>query len=93
MSTYEMFTCPGCESRFRVVFPEPLPSHYAKHSKIKLKCSTCGEVREPYASVLARIMRAPEPGIPSIDALEISPPDPNPPADASTPTESRGRGG
>jgi hypothetical protein len=83
MPTYEMYTCPGCESKFRVAFPDPLPSHYTKHSKVKLKCSVCGEVREPYAAVLARIMQAPGPGIPAIGALEISPPDPNPPPDFS----------
>ena len=58
-----------------------MPSHYANSSKIKLKCLACGEEREPYAFLLDRIMQAPEPGIPSIEALEISPPDPNPPPD------------
>jgi hypothetical protein len=80
MQSYKTYSCPGCESSFRVVFPDPVPSHYANQSKIKLKCSTCGEVREPYAFVLDRIMQAPEPGIPSIAAMEISLPDMNPPA-------------
>lgn len=83
MPSYKTYICPGCESHFRVVFPDPLPSHYAKHSKIKLKCSTCGEVREPYTFLLATIMRAPEARMPSIETLEISLPDPNLPADAA----------
>jgi hypothetical protein len=81
MPSYRTYTCPGCESSFRVVFPEPVPSHYANRSKIKLKCSACGEVREPYAFLLDRIMQSPEPGIPSIEVMEISLPDLNPPAD------------
>ena len=80
MPSYRTYTCPGCESSFRVVCPDPVPSHHGKLSKIKLKCSTCGEVREPYAFLLDRIMQAPEPGIPTIEVLEISPPDLNPPA-------------
>ena len=80
MPSYKTYTCPGCENSFRVVFPEPVPSHYSNRSKIKLKCSACGEVREPYAFLLDRIMQAPEPGIPSIEALEIFAPDPNTPA-------------
>ena len=83
MPSYRTYTCTGCGSKFRIVHPGPMPSHYANPSKIKLKCSRCGEVREPYALLLATIMQAPEPGIPSIEVLEISLPDPNPPTDAS----------
>lgn len=83
MSNYQTYTCPGCESQFRVIFPDPVPTHYSIRSKIKLKCSTCDEAREPYSFLLARIIRAPEPGIPSIEALSISLPDPSPRADAS----------
>ena len=83
MPSYKTYTSPGCESSFRVVFPEPVPSHFANRSKVKLKCSACGEVREPYAFLLDRIMQAPEPDIPSVEVMEISLPDPNPPAHAS----------
>ena len=35
------------------------------------------------SSGLAKIIQAPEPDIPAIEVLEISPPDPNPPPDFS----------
>jgi len=35
MPSYRTYTCPSCESSFRVVFPDPVPSHYANQSKIK----------------------------------------------------------
>ena len=83
MPSYRTYTCPGCESSFRVVLTGSVPSHYARSSKIKLKCLACGEVREPYAFLLDTIMQAPQPGIPSIETLEISLPDTNPDPAAS----------
>jgi hypothetical protein len=40
---YDSFTCPNCEQSFRVIWPEPLPSHYHYlNSKITMKCPHCG---------------------------------------------------
>lgn len=78
MPSYNLFTCPGCEEKFRVIWPDPLPAHYHRHSKIKIKCSSCGEVREPYAFLFDTILQAPERGIQSIEVLAISPRDPSP---------------
>jgi len=38
MENYKMFMCPNCESHFRVTWPEPLPVHYHRFSKIKIEC-------------------------------------------------------
>jgi hypothetical protein len=43
-----------------------------------MKCPNCGEVTELYAYLFDRILRAPEPGIPSVEVLSISPRDRNP---------------
>jgi hypothetical protein len=83
MASYNLFTCPGCENRFRVIWPNPLPSHFHRDSKVKLKCSSCGEMTELYDFHLDTIVQAPEPGIPSVEVLSISPRDPNPDPDAS----------
>ena len=46
MPTYDSFMCPNCEHYFRVIWPDPMPSHHDCCSKIKLKCPDCGEVTE-----------------------------------------------
>jgi len=46
MPSYDSFMCPNCEHHFRVIWPEPLPTHYHLLSKIKMKCPDCGEVTE-----------------------------------------------
>jgi hypothetical protein len=70
--------CPNCEHHFRVIWPEPLPNHYHLCSKIKIKCPDCQEVTEVYDFLIDRIMCAPDPSIPTVDVLSISPRDPNP---------------
>ena len=82
MPSYDSFMCPNCESHFRVIWPEPLPSHHHKCSKIRMKCPDCGEVTELYAFLMAKITKAPAPEIPSVEVLSISPRDPNPDPDA-----------
>ena len=83
MPSYSLFTCPGCENKFRVLWPFPLPAHHHKFSKIKIQCPNCGEVREPYNFLLEIISQVPEPGIPTVEVLAISPRDPHPDPDAS----------
>jgi hypothetical protein len=78
MPSYDSFMCPNCEGHFRVIWPEPLPSHYHLCSKIKMKCPDCGEVTELYDYLIDRILQAPEPGIPSVEVLSIPLRDPNP---------------
>ncbi len=78
MPSYDSFMCPNCEHHFRVIWPEPLPSHYHLCSKIKIKCPDCQEVTEVYDFLIDRIMCAPDPNIPTVDVLSISPRDPNP---------------
>jgi hypothetical protein len=82
MASYHSFTCPGCESSFCVLWPEPLPSHFHPSSQVKLKCPSCGQLTELYAFLLNRILQAPEPGIPTVQTESISPRDPNPDPDA-----------
>jgi hypothetical protein len=43
-----------------------------------MKCLDCGEVTELYDYLIAKIFQAPEPDIPSVGVLSISPRDPNP---------------
>jgi len=52
--------------------PEPVPTNVEK------KCPHCGEVNEVYGFIIDKIKSAPEPGIPSVEVLSISPRDPNP---------------
>jgi hypothetical protein len=79
---YDSFTCPNCEQSLCVIWPEPLPSHYHHlNSKITMKCP-CGELSEVYGFIIDKIKSTPEPGIPSIEVLAISPRDPNPDRDA-----------
>ncbi len=33
MPSYDLFTCPGCEEKFRVIWPDPLPNHHGKHQQ------------------------------------------------------------
>ena len=82
MPSYDSFMCPNCEHYFRVIWPDPIPSHHDCCSKIKMKCPDCGEVTELYDYLIDKIMQAPEPGIPSVEVLSISPRDPNPDPDA-----------
>ena len=78
MPSYDSFMCPNCEDYFRVIWPNPIPSHHDPCSKIRMKCPDCGEVTELYDLLIDKIMQAPEPGIPSVEVLSISPRDPNP---------------
>ncbi len=48
MPSYDSFMCPNCEHHFRVIWPEPVPTHYHLCSKIKMKCPDCNEVSELY---------------------------------------------
>jgi hypothetical protein len=57
MPSYNLFTCPGCEDKFRVIWPNPLPSHFHRDSKVKLKCSSCGEMTELYDFLLDTVSR------------------------------------
>jgi hypothetical protein len=82
MPSYKSFRCPNCEHHFRAIWPDPLPSYYHKCSKIKMKCPDCGEVTELYDFLIDKVLQAPEPGIPSVEVLAISPRDPNPDPDA-----------
>ena len=83
MPGYDSFCCPNCEGHFRVIWPEPMPSHHHRCSKIKIKCPSCGDVSEPYDFLLARIKPDPQPGIASVEPLSISQRDPNPDPDAA----------
>ena len=78
MPSYDSFMCPNCEGHFRVIWPEPLPSHYHLCSKIKMKCPDCNEVTELYDFLIDRITQPPDPSIPTVDVLSISPRDLNP---------------
>jgi hypothetical protein len=62
MPSYDSFMCPNCEHYFRVVWPDPMPSHHDPCSKIKMKCPDCGEVTELYDYLITKILQAPEPG-------------------------------
>jgi len=75
---YKMYMCPNCEHHFRVIWPDPLPSYQDPCSKIKMKCPDCQEVTDLYDFLIDRIMCAPDPSIPTVDCLSISPRDPNP---------------
>jgi hypothetical protein len=78
MASYKSFMCPDCEHYFRVIWPDPMPSHYDPLSKIKMNCPNCGEVTELYDYLLSRILQPPDPSLPTVDVLSISPRDPNP---------------
>ena len=82
MPSYDSFMCPNCEHHFRVIWPEALPSHYHPCSKIKMKCPDCNEVTELYDFLIDRITQPPDPSIPTVDVLSISPRDLNPDANA-----------
>jgi hypothetical protein len=83
MPSYHLFTCPGCENQFRVVWPTPVPAHLCNQSKIGLTCPACNEQFEPYVFLLAKILCAPDPAIPTVRVETISPRDPNPDPEAS----------
>ena len=78
MESHRMYMCPSCEGHFRVIWPDPLPSHYHVCSKIRIKCPDCRDVTELYDFLIDRIMCAPDPSIPAVEVLSISPRDPNP---------------
>ncbi len=78
MPSYDSFMCPNCEHHFRVIWPEPVPTHHHLCSKIKMKCPDCQDVTELYDFLIDRIMCAPDPSILTVDVLSISPRDPNP---------------
>lgn len=79
---YHLYTCPNCESHFRVVWPQCLPNHLHLCSKIKIKCSACEELTELYAFLLDKILQAPEQSIPTVQIESISPRDLKPDPDA-----------
>jgi len=74
MPSYHLYTCPGCEAYFRVVWPKPIPNHLHLCSKIKLTCPECHETNEPYAFLLGKILRPPNPDIRTVQVEAISPP-------------------
>jgi len=78
MPSYHLYTCPGCEANFRVVWPNPVPAHLHLCSKIKITCPDCGETNEPYGFLLDKILQAPDPARATVQVESISPPDPNP---------------
>ena len=43
-----------------------------------MKCPECGEVTELYDFLIDRITQSPDPSIPTVEVLSISPRDPNP---------------
>ena len=49
--------CPNCEGHFRVIWPDPLPTHYDCCSKIRIKCPDCGEVTELYDYLIDKILQ------------------------------------
>jgi hypothetical protein len=81
MPHYHSFTCPGCESHFRVIWPEPCPS-VNPVSRVTITCPACKEQTEPYAFLVDKILCAPEPGIPTVQIAAISERDPNAKPDA-----------
>ncbi len=72
---YHLYTCPGCEAHFRVIWPKPIPNHLHLCSKITIKCPGCGELTELYAFLLDRILQVAEPGMPTVEPEAISPRD------------------
>jgi hypothetical protein len=82
MPSYHLYTCPGCEAHFRVVWPNPVPTHLHLCSKIRVKCPACGELAEPYAFLLDKILQPPNPDIPTVQPESISPRDLNPDPDS-----------
>src|SRR5260370_41846901 len=82
MPSYHLYTCPGCEAHFRVVWPTPIPGHLHLRSKITIKCPTCGELTELYAFLLDKILQAPGPDVPTVQVESISPRELNPDPDA-----------
>jgi hypothetical protein len=82
MPSYHLYTCPGCEEHFRVIWPRPTPGHLHLCSQITIKCPTCGELTELFAFLLDKILQAPESGIPTVQPESISPRDLNPDPDA-----------
>ena len=58
MPSYDSFMCPNCEHHFRVIWPEPVPTHYHLCSKIKMKCPDCNEVTELSSTVLRWLLGA-----------------------------------
>jgi hypothetical protein len=78
MSRYHLFTCPNCESSFRVVWPDQLPKDFHLNSKITITCPLCKEQREPYVHLLDVITCEPDPDRATVKVDAISPRDPNP---------------
>jgi hypothetical protein len=82
MPSYHLYTCPGCEAHFRVIWPAPVPADLHLCSKIKITCPNCGELTELYAFLLDKILQAPEPSIATAPIESISPRDLKPDPDA-----------
>ena len=83
MESYRMYMCPNCEGHFRVIWPDPLPSYHDPYSKVKIKCPDCQDVTELYDFLIDRIMQ-PDPSIPTVEVLSISPLDLNPDPNAQS---------
>jgi hypothetical protein len=81
MSRYHLYTCPNCESSFRVIWPEQLPKDFHLNSKVTITCPLCGERRGLYLHLLDVITCAPDPDRATVQVNSISPrnhnPDPN----------------
>lgn len=80
MSRYHLYTCPNCESSFRVIWPEQLPKDFHLNSKVTVTCRLCGERRELYVHLLDVITCAPDPGRATlgVDSISVRDPNPNP---------------
>jgi hypothetical protein len=78
MSRYHLFTCPNCESSFRVLWPDPLPRDFHLNSKVTITCPLCSEGRELYVHLLDVITREPDPDRATVAVNSISPRDLNP---------------
>ena len=78
MTSYDSFMCPDCERYFRVIWTDPIPSYHDPCSKIKNEASRLRRSHRALRFSIDRIMQAPEPGMPSVEVVSISPRDQNP---------------
>lgn len=78
MSRYHLYTCPNCESSFRVVWPEQLPKDFHLNSKVTITCALCNDRRELYVHLLDVITSPPNPDRATFKVESISPRDTNP---------------
>ena len=78
MSRYYLFTCPSCESSFRIIWPEQLPKDFHLNSSVTINCPLCDERRELYVHLLDVITCAPDPDRATVKVDVISARDLNP---------------